>query len=173
MVAAGQNGSAWVTGVLGTPLFPGTSQPLALVGDSFAVHVTSGNALDQTLRLGGQAVGSFTYGMLGSAPGAGAVNSDGSVVTFPATLTATITAGRASTQRFDLPLVAAPECRAPKQPSRSCGSMHCKRPVQRDGGLPDPGEHHQRGLRHFRFHPTLRPISSFVILGRPRPTDCH
>jgi trimeric autotransporter adhesin len=50
-VTAGASGTAWVDGALSLPLLPLT--PLASFGNSFAVHINSANAIDQTARFGG------------------------------------------------------------------------------------------------------------------------
>ena len=113
LVTRGVNGSAWVAGTLTTPLFPGSSQPLAMLGDSFAVHVTRDGTLDQTVRLGGQAARSFSLGTLSSQAGAPAVTADGGTVALPATLTVTVDGTLAAATRFDLPLVQAPNAALP------------------------------------------------------------
>lgn len=125
LVSAGPGGTAWVTGVSGARLFPGTSRPLAMLGDSFALRVTAANIVDQTVRLGGQAAGTFTNGKLTSVPAAPAISADGSIASFAATLSATIGAGLASTQRFDLPFVTAPNAALPntlRDVVASCGA---------------------------------------------------
>lgn len=107
-VSAGANGTVWVSGQLGVPLFPGTSQPAAMLGDSFVMHVTSAGVIDQTARVGGQPAGVFGNSALKSLVGAVAVSPDGVTVAIPATLTATLSAAFAATQGFDLPLVQVP-----------------------------------------------------------------
>ncbi|MEO7029630.1 MAG: choice-of-anchor D domain-containing protein [Acidobacteriaceae bacterium] len=108
-VSAGPNGRAWIAGALGVPLFPGTSQPLALLGDSFAVHVTATNVIDQTLRFGGQPAGVFGNVTLTSLAAAPAVSPDGVSVALPASLTMSLSPSVASSQRFDLPTVQTPQ----------------------------------------------------------------
>ena len=112
-VSAGPNGTAWITGSLSTPLFPGTSQPLALFGDSFALHVTAANTIDQTLRFGGQPAGVFGNATLTSLAFAPAVSPDGASVALPASVTAIISPSLADAQRFDLPTVQTPNAALP------------------------------------------------------------
>ena len=112
-VSAGPNGTAWITGSLSTPLFPGTSQPLALFGDSFALHVTAANTIDQTLRFGGQPAGAFGNATLTSLAFAPAIAPDGTSIALPASLTAIVSPSLASAQRFDLPTVQTPNATLP------------------------------------------------------------
>jgi len=135
-VSAGANGTAWITGSLGVPLFPGTSQPLALMGDSFALHVTASNTIDQTVRFGGQPAGLFGTASLSSLAAAPALAPDGVSVSLPATLTMTVSPPLAASQRFDLPLVRAPNAALPntlRDLSAACtGTSQCS---QRAGYL--------------------------------------
>jgi hypothetical protein len=105
-VAAGANGDAWVSGAVGTPLFPGFSQPNYSAGDSFLLHVTAANAIDQTLRFGGLAKNNASYAAMTSTVAAPAVS--GTNVTVPGGVTVTMSSSLAGTERFDLPLVGAP-----------------------------------------------------------------
>jgi hypothetical protein len=111
-VSVGANGSAWVAGSLGSPLFPGVVGPDYDAGDSFLVHVTATNAVDETLRLGGVAVNHANYASLTSLVGAPAVNAAGTTVMVPGKVTATVDASLLATQRFDLPMVLAPQSAA-------------------------------------------------------------
>ena len=60
-VTAGPGKTAWISGSLSTPLFPGAVPPDYAGGDSFLLHLTAGDAIDQTLRFGGQAVNNASY----------------------------------------------------------------------------------------------------------------
>jgi hypothetical protein len=111
-VTAGPNGTAWITGQLNTPLFPGTSEPLALLGDSFALHITTANTIDQTLRFGGQPADLFGNATLTTLASAPALSPDGTSVAFPASLTATFSPST-TPQRFDLPTVQTPNAALP------------------------------------------------------------
>ncbi len=113
LVTAGPNGSAWVTGTLSTPLFPGASQPLSDIGDSFVLRVLASGAIDQTLRFGGQPTGLVGSTTLTSTAGAAAVSADGLSVALPATLSVIEDPSVALTQRFDLPLAGAPNATLP------------------------------------------------------------
>ncbi len=112
-VGVGTNGSAWVAGALGTPLFAGVVGPDYSAGDSFLVHVTAANAFDQTLRLGGAAVTAAQYASLTSTVGAPAVSASGTTVTVPGKVTATVDASLLATERFDLPMVQTPSAMLP------------------------------------------------------------
>jgi hypothetical protein len=107
-VSVGAAGSAWIAGALTTPLFPGQTPPDYNAGDSFLLHVTSANTIDQTLRLGGLAVNDAQYASLTSSVGAPAVSAAGTTLVVPGKVSATVDASLLATQRFDLPLVAAP-----------------------------------------------------------------
>lgn len=107
-ISTGPNGTAWITGQLSTPLFPGSSQPLALMGDVFALHLTSDNQIDQTLRFGGLPVGPVSTSTLTTQISAPAISPDGKTAAFPATLALTLSPSVASTQRFDLPTTQTP-----------------------------------------------------------------
>ncbi len=107
-VSVGADGSAWVSGSVTTPLFPGVVGPDYSAGDSFLLHVTAANAVDQTLRFGGVAVNNASYAALTSTVGTPAVSAAGTTVVVPGKVTATVDASLLATQRFDLPMVAAP-----------------------------------------------------------------
>ncbi|MDE1161955.1 MAG: choice-of-anchor D domain-containing protein [Acidobacteriaceae bacterium] len=104
--SVGANGSAWIAGTLAVPLLPGSSSPLLSLGEGFAEHVISSGAVDQTLRVGGLQADNASYASLSTAPGAPAASA--SVVAIPFTLTTSIDASLVKTERFDVPLVAAP-----------------------------------------------------------------
>jgi hypothetical protein len=112
-VSVGAGGSAWVAGSLGTPLFPGAAPPDYSAGDSFLLHVTAAGTIDQTLRLGGAAVNNASYASLTSMVGAPAVSAAGTSVVVPGTVTATVDGSLLATQRFDLPMVQAPNAVLP------------------------------------------------------------
>jgi hypothetical protein len=107
-VALGANGSAWVSGSVSTPLFPGETAPDDNVGDSFLLRVTAANGIDQTLRFGGEAVDHQSHAALMTVVSAPAVSATGTTVLVPGTVTATVDASLLATQRFDFPLVAMP-----------------------------------------------------------------
>jgi len=108
-VAVGPQGTAWVSGAVSVPLFPGATPPDYTAGDSFLLHVTAQDAIDQTLRFGGAAMNNDSYASLTSTVAAPAVPSSatGSVM-LPGTVTASVSASLLATQRFDLPLVQTP-----------------------------------------------------------------
>jgi hypothetical protein len=110
-VSPGPSDTLWVAGALTTPLFPGQTPPDYNAGDTFLLHQTSANAIDQTLRIGGQPTANPLYATLTTAPGAPAIN--GSSVALPATLTATTASTLLATQHFDLPLVQTPTAPLP------------------------------------------------------------
>jgi hypothetical protein len=112
-VSAGPGQTAWISGSLSTPLFPGAAPPDYAEGDSFLLHVLASGSIDQTLRSGGQAVNNASYASLTSAVAAPAVSSDGQTVALPATITVSVAASLLATQRFDLPLATAPTTALP------------------------------------------------------------
>ena len=112
-VSAGLSGDAWVTGSLSTPLFPGTSQPLSPIGDSFALHITSANVIDQTLRFGGKPAGLFANATISTVAAAPAVSPDATTIAFPATLSVSVSPSLATSQRFDLATVQTPNALVP------------------------------------------------------------
>jgi hypothetical protein len=102
-VSAASGGSAWVSGGLTVPLFPGAAPPDYNTGDSFLLHVTANGSLDQTLRFGGAAVNNAAYAGLSSVVAGPAVGP--AAVYLPGTIHAQVTTTLLATQRFDLPLV--------------------------------------------------------------------
>lgn len=127
-VTPAPNGAAWVSGTLSEPLFPGAVQPDFGLGDSCLVHVTATGVLDQTLRFGGAAYGNSSYSTLTTTPAAPAVSADGATAVFDATITTTVAASIAATQRFDLPLTNAPNTLLPstlRDVSTTCGGGQC------------------------------------------------
>lgn len=105
LVAADPTGGAWVVGSLSLPLLPLT--PLSSLGQSFAVHVNSSGAVDQTARFGGLA------GASPASAGAPVNLTSLAVDTSGALLAAGSFAPWASssllaTETYDLPLTAAP-----------------------------------------------------------------
>jgi hypothetical protein len=108
LVSAGPGGTAWVSGALGTPLFPGDAAPDYSAGDSFLLHVAANGSIDQTLRFGGLPANDAGYASLTSTVSAPAVNAGGTTVMLPGTITASLNASLLGTQRFDLPFAAAP-----------------------------------------------------------------
>jgi hypothetical protein len=116
-VSAGPNGTAWISGTLGTPLFPGDAPPDYSAGDSFLLHRTSDrsgtNVFDQTMRFGGLPVNNPAHASLASSLTAPAVSADGSTVTIAGQITAIVDSSLLATQHFDLPLVAAPSATLP------------------------------------------------------------
>lgn len=107
-VSAGPGGTAWVSCALGTPLFPGDAAPDYAAGDSFLLHVAASGGIDQTLRFGGMPANNADYATLTSTVAAPAVSANGTTVMLPGTITASLNASLLGTQRFDQPLVAAP-----------------------------------------------------------------
>ncbi len=105
-VTVGADGDAWVAGSLTTPLFPGRVPPDYSAGDSFLIHVTSADVVDQTLRFGGKPVTNPSYASLSTSVSAPAVRNMN--LALPSTLQATVAASLLATQRFDLPMVQAP-----------------------------------------------------------------
>jgi len=108
LVSAGPGGTAWVSGVLSTPLFPGDAAPDYSAGDSFLLHVVANGSIDQTMRFGGLPANNAGYASLTSTVTAPAVSASGTTVVLPGTITASLNASLLGTQRFDLPLAAAP-----------------------------------------------------------------
>lgn len=127
-VTPGPNGTAWVSGVLTAPIFPGLTPPLASTGDSFLVHVNTANQIDQTFRVGAQPKNNPSYASLTSLPAAPAVSADGKTAAVPLTLTAIVSASLSASQRFELPLVAAPNALFPstlRDVATTCASGQC------------------------------------------------
>ena len=129
-VSPGPGGTAWVSGSLGTPLFPGPAAPYSPLGDSFLLHIDASGVIDQTLRFGGLPVANASYASLVSTVGAPAVSSDGASATLPGTLSASASGSLLATQRFDVPLVAAPSSVLPGAardllPSTCTGASQC------------------------------------------------
>ncbi len=103
-VTAGPNGSAWVSGSLTTPLFPGAATPFSEFGDSFLLHVAQSGDVVQSFRAGGLPIDNASYASLTSSAGAPAITANGATATLPGTLAATASAPLAAMQRFDIPL---------------------------------------------------------------------
>ena len=112
-VSAAPGGAAWVSGALSTPLFPGDAAPDYSAGDSFLLHVTASGSIDQTLRFGGIPVNNAGYASLSSSVATPVVRSGGATVMLPGTLAASVSAALLATQRFDLPMAAAPNSALP------------------------------------------------------------
>jgi hypothetical protein len=105
------DGSLWVAGTLTTPLFPGQTQPDYASGDTFLLHQTATNILDQTLRIGGLPTSNPLYATLTTTTAAPAVN--GQSLAIPSTLTASTSTALLPTQHFDLPLTQTPTSALP------------------------------------------------------------
>jgi hypothetical protein len=105
-VTPGPNTTAWITGALTTPLFPGDTAPDYASGDSFLLHLTATNTIDQTLRFGGLPISNALYSSLTTTTAAPAVNN--TAIALTGTLTATTASSLLNTQRFDIPFVQAP-----------------------------------------------------------------
>lgn len=112
-VTPGPAGTAWVSGLLGVPLWPSGAQPGAPFGDSFLLHVTSANTLDHAFRFGGLPVANVDLATLTSNIGVPSVSKDGSAVALPGTLAASVSQSVLSSQRFDVPLAATPNALLP------------------------------------------------------------
>lgn len=102
-VSAAPGGTAWVSGSLIVPQFPGVAPPDYNTGDTFLEHITADGTINQTLRFGGMAVNHAAYASLTSSAGAPAVGS--ALVYLPGAVHAQVSTSLLSTQRFDLPLV--------------------------------------------------------------------
>jgi hypothetical protein len=105
-VTPGPTGDAWITGTLTTPLFPGSNAPNNPSGDTFLLHLTAINTIDQTLRFGGLPINNALYASLTTTPAAPAVT--GTSIALPATLTATAASSLLTTQTFDVPFTQTP-----------------------------------------------------------------
>jgi len=103
-VTPGPNSSAWISGSLTTPLFPGPIAPDYPTGDSFLLHLTAANTIDQTLRFGGLPPNNAGYASLTTLVSAPALASTGTIALAGA-LTATT---NTIPQSFDFPLVQTP-----------------------------------------------------------------
>ncbi|MES2390073.1 MAG: choice-of-anchor D domain-containing protein [Acidobacteriota bacterium] len=112
-VSSGPGKTAWISGILSTPLFPGVTPPDYAEGDSFLLHITATDAIDQTFRFGGQTVNNASYASLTTVVAAPAVSSDGVTAALPATLTASLASSLLATQRFDLPMAVTPTTAVP------------------------------------------------------------
>jgi len=100
----GPNSTVWISGALTTPLFPGPIAPDSPTGDTFLLHLTASNAIDQTLRFGGLPTNNAGYASLTTLVSAPALSTTGTIA-----LTGTITATTNITpQPFDFPLVQTP-----------------------------------------------------------------
>ena len=106
-VSVGPSGTAWVSGAITTPLFPGTTQPDYPTGDSFLLHLTIANTFDQTLRTGGLPTNNPAYASLTTNVAAPAISTTGTIA-LPGTLSAITSSSLLATQTFDLPLVQTP-----------------------------------------------------------------
>jgi hypothetical protein len=124
----GPGGTAWVSGSLTIPLFPGVAQPDYPAGDAFLLHITAGGAVDQTLRFGGLPVNESAYASLSTVPAAPAVSADGTTAALPATVMAAVSSSLSATERFDLPLAGAPNSLLPntvRDVAVTCASGQC------------------------------------------------
>jgi len=106
-VTVGPGGTAWVTGSITTPLFPGATQPDYPTGDSFLLHITAANIFDQTLRIGGLPTNNPAYAALTTNVAAPAISTTGTIA-LPGTLSAITSSSLLATQTFDLPLLQTP-----------------------------------------------------------------
>jgi hypothetical protein len=89
-VSAGPNQTAWVSGALSSPLFPGDAMPDYNLGDSFLLHLTASSAIDQTLRFGGAPANNASYASLTSLVAAPAISASGAIAMLPGKLSATL-----------------------------------------------------------------------------------
>ena len=105
----GPNSTVWISGSLTTPLFPGPIAPDYPAGDSFLLHLTTNNTIDQTLRFGGLPTTNAGYASLTSLVSAPAISPTGTVA-LPGTLTVTT---NTIPQPFDFPLVQTPNAILP------------------------------------------------------------
>lgn len=131
-VSIAPDGSTWITGSLSNTvpatLFPGASQPLAMMGDSFALHLTPSGTLDQTLRFGGQPIGPLSAATLTSALAPPAISPDSATIAFPGTLALSLPSSLAPSQRFDLPTAQTPSTTLPstlRDVASACTSGAC------------------------------------------------
>ncbi|GGA54563.1 hypothetical protein GCM10011507_02310 [Edaphobacter acidisoli] len=105
VAATASGGAAWVVGSLPAsmtgPLLP--LEPLAEMGNSFAVHVTAQNTVDQTARFGGLANVNPNYASAPVSLTSLAVDGGGEPV-FAGSLAATASSSLLATETWDLPL---------------------------------------------------------------------
>ena len=86
--------------------------PLADTGTAFAARVTAAGAIDQTVRLGGTALGSLTYAGVPVTIAGVAVDANGRAL-FAGSVQPTASASLLTSQTFDLPLRNAPTAALP------------------------------------------------------------
>lgn len=101
-VTPGPDGTAWVTGTLTVPLSPALLDTGP--GDSYAMHLTSDDQVDQVLRLGGSATGYPSYAHLTTVLAAASLSPDHQVLTLPGTVAAQTDPSLRSSTTFDLGL---------------------------------------------------------------------
>ena len=126
----GPNSTVWISGALTTPLFPGAPAPDYPSGDSFLLHLTTNNTIDQTLRFGGLPTTNPGYASLTSIVAAPAVAANGTSIALPGEITAAVDSSLLTTQRFDLPFVQTPNSVLPNTladvlPSTCTDSSQC------------------------------------------------
>jgi hypothetical protein len=127
-VAAGANGTAWVGGALGLPLFPLT--PLASFGNSFAVRVNAANAVDEAARFGGMAASNASSASAPVTLTSIAVDGSGDAI-LGGSFGPSASESLLATQTFDLPLENAPTAAFPSTvhgavlPASACGGSLC------------------------------------------------
>ena len=105
-VTPGPNNTAWITGSLSTPPF--TNEGAATLGDSYLLHLTAQDTIDQVVRLGGTPTQNPAYAHLTSTPAPAVLNPSGTSLLVPSTLIAQTDPSLVSTQTFDLPLTGNP-----------------------------------------------------------------
>lgn len=101
-VTPGITGDAWITGSLTAPLQP--SLETIGPGDTYLLHITSADQIDQQLRFGGQAANSARYASIATALAAPALNSSGRRISLAGSITVTTDAALRPTQIYSLGL---------------------------------------------------------------------
>lgn len=103
-VTPAPDGTAWVSGAL---TFPESElQSHAGSGDTYTVHLGTADTIKTALRLGGLSTNNFGYASLAANTAAPAIDSTGTSVLVPVTLTAVTDPSLVSKQTFDLGLFA-------------------------------------------------------------------
>ncbi len=100
----------WVNGSFTTPLLPLT--PLSTIGNSYALHVTAQNVIDQIARFGGIAATSLSNASVPVAFTSLATDPTGQPI-FAGSITPTTSASLLASQTFDVPLINAPTAALP------------------------------------------------------------
>ncbi len=101
-VTAGPGGTAWVAGALTVPLSPETMNRGE--GDSYVLHVSSSDGIDQVQRLGGSATSNPSFAHLSSTLSAPSLSPDGQSLTVAGTVFAQTDSSLRAAQSFDLGL---------------------------------------------------------------------